>query len=190
MPFAATITAVRDSGSHRRLGTAAALQEAAEEWLRAHPGDPRPTLVAYGAPILVPAKKEMPLEEAVAKSLVLLREDPTVICSLPVVLDRAAETLDREALRQRAKALGVASELGMVLELTAELTGAERFRQWAREFAPRAGAPVYLTRDPVLSEYTRRFTDERTPDVVHRWGFRLNFPMPDLRQFFEKHRRG
>jgi hypothetical protein len=172
------------------VGTAAALQEAADEWLRTHPGDPRPTLVAYGAPMLVPAKKEMPLEEAVAKSLALLREDPTVICSLPVVLDHAAETLDPAALRRSAEALRVASELGMVLDLTAELTGAERFRLWAGELAPHPHAPVYLTRDRVLSEYARRFTDERTPDVVRRWGFRLNFPLPDLKQFFEKHRCG
>lgn len=148
--------------------------------------DPRPTLAAYGAPFLLPPARELPLEEAVARSLLLLRSDPRVLYCLPVLLERHAGSLDVDLLKRRAGDLDAAAELGMVLDLTAELAGSEQLRAWASDLPPVDGAPQYL--DTGSSDAARAFSETQTPPVLARWGFRANAPLDDLRAFFEKHR--
>src|SRR6266568_4531797 len=64
--------------------------------------DPRPTLTAYGAPLFFVAKRDMGLEEAVVRSLRVLRRDPTVLMSLPVVLVKNERALDGGELLAKA----------------------------------------------------------------------------------------
>jgi len=90
--------------------------------------DPRPTLTAYGAPLFFSARRDMGLEEAVVRSLRVLRRDPTVLLSLPVVLVKNERALDGGELLAKAKELGLEAELGMVLDLTGELSRRPRFR--------------------------------------------------------------
>ena len=147
--------------------------------------DPRPTLTAYGAPLFFSARRDMGLEEAVVRSLRVLRRDPTVLLSLPVVLVKNERVLDDGQLLAKAKELGLEDELGMVLDLTAELSGRRRFGALARRLTMPSTAPRYLT--DARSSFARRAADESTPLVVARWGFRMNMPESSFRQFLAKH---
>jgi hypothetical protein len=50
--------------------------------------NPRLTLAAYGAPLVVTPRGDMAFEEALARALVAGRRDPTLVLSGPVVLAR------------------------------------------------------------------------------------------------------
>ncbi len=147
--------------------------------------DPRPTLTAYGAPLFFVAKRDMGLEEAVVRSLRVLRRDPTVLLSLPVVLVKNERVLDDDELLAKAKELGLEAELGMVLDLTCELSGRRRFRTLAMRLTVPHVALRYLT--DARSSFARHAADESTPPVVARWGFRMNMPEASFRQFLAKH---
>ncbi len=150
------------------------------------PVEPRSTLVAYGAPLFWKPLREMPLEEAVARGLRLVIEDPALLLSLPVVLARNHDQLDSEALIGAARRFGVEAELGMLLSLTAELSRNPTFRTWAERCTkPRPGNPRYLV--PTLSSFRVAAAERNTPAVVAEWGFRVNLPDTSFRQFFEKH---
>jgi hypothetical protein len=127
----------------------------------------------------------MGLEEAVVRSLRVLRRDPTVLLSLPVVLVKNERVLNDGELLAKAKELGLEDELGMVLDLTAELSGRGRFGTLAKRLTMPSTALRYLTDDQ--SSFARRAADERTPPVVARWGFRMNMPEASFRQFLAKH---
>jgi hypothetical protein len=147
--------------------------------------DPRPTLTAYGAPLFFAAKRDMPLEEAVVRSLRVLRKDPTVLLSLPLVLVRNEGVLNMKALLAKARELGLEAELGMLLDLTGELAKRRRFRTLARRLGPSHARLRYLT--DARSSFARRAADESTPPVAARWGFRMNMPESSFRQFLLKH---
>ncbi len=106
----------------------------------------------------------MGLEEAVVRSLRVLRRDPTVLLSLPVVLVKNERVLDDGELLAKAKEMGLEAELGMVLDLTAELSRRPRFRALARRLTVPHVALRYLTDDQ--SSFARRAADEGTPPVV------------------------
>lgn len=127
----------------------------------------------------------MTLEEAVVRSLRVLRRNPTVLLSLPVVLVRNERALDGGELLAKAKELGLEAKLGMVLDLTGELSGRRRFRTLAKRLTVPQVALRYLTDDQ--SSFARRAADESTPPVVARWGFRMNMPEASFWQFLAKH---
>ena len=57
----------------------------------------------------------MGLEEAVVRSLRVLRRDPTVLLSLPVVLVKNERALDGGELLAKAKELGVEAEFSRLV---------------------------------------------------------------------------
>jgi len=147
--------------------------------------DPRPTLVYFGAPLMWVPRRQMDLEDAVVGALALLAEDATLLLALPVVLSMNEASVKPAKLLREARRLGVQAELGMVLELTAELAGASSLGALASSLHRVAGEPRYLQQRS--SPLARQAADERTPPVVARWGFRVNMPESSLRQFFAKH---
>jgi hypothetical protein len=149
--------------------------------------DPRPTLAAYGAPLVIIPKRDMDLEDALARALVVARRDPTLVLSVPVVLLDNAHTLDPRKLLRAARQHGVASELGMMLDLTARVGRRRAFARLARLLPRRTGRPVYYPR-ALGGRRGRALADLNTPPVVARWGFRMNETEADLRSFVEKHR--
>ncbi len=149
--------------------------------------DPRPTLAAYGAPLVVAPKRDMALEEALVRALVAGRRDPTLVLSVPVVLLDNSRTLDSQKLFRAARRHGVASELGMMLELTARVGRRRAFARLARLLPKRTGRPAYYPR-LLGGRRGRALADLSTPPVVARWGFRMNETEDDLRAFVEKHR--
>jgi hypothetical protein len=130
--------------------------------------------------------REMPLEEAVARALRLLVEDPAMFLSLPVVVASNEDELDGQLLVATARRLGVEAELGMVLTLTAELSGKSSFQRWAEQCSKPAPGPArYLIRR--TSHFALEGADRDTPRAVAEWGFRVGLPESSFRQFFEKH---
>ncbi len=149
--------------------------------------DPRPTLAAYGAPLVVTPRRDMGLEEALVRALVAARRDPTLVLAVPVVLLDNARTLDSRKLLRGAREHGVASELGMMLALTAKVGGRRTFARLARLLPKHRGRPAYYPR-ALGGRRGRALADRNTPPVVARWGFRMNETEDDLRRFVEKHR--
>lgn len=149
--------------------------------------DPIRSLVAYGAPLTVRGAPEIPLEEAVVAGLAVLGPKPRVFLCLPLVLVANVERLQPDALRRLAVEAGLEAELGMVLELTAAVSGDKRFAAMAAELVPLAGPPRFLTtRD---GEFLRRGAERVTPDLVRRWGFRNHTPLSSFFEFYTKHTR-
>jgi hypothetical protein len=106
--------------------------------------DPRPTLVYFGAPLMWVSRRQMNLEDAVVGALALLAEDATLLFALPVVLAMNEASVKPAKLLREARRLGVQAELGMVLELTAELAGASSLGALASSLHRVAGEPRYL----------------------------------------------
>ncbi len=130
--------------------------------------NPRPTLAAYGAPLAVTPKRDMTLEEALARALVAARRDPTLVLSVPVVLLDNARTLDGWKLRRTAREHGVASELGMMLALAAKVGRRRTLARLARLLPKRTGRPAYYPR--VLGgRRGRALADLNTPRSRTRW---------------------
>jgi len=146
--------------------------------------DPRPTLAAYGAPLPVAPRREMALEEAVARALVAARRDPTLALVLTVVL--LANPLDGEKLLAAAKARKVEPELGMFLALAARVGRRPTLARLARRLPKHTGKPRYYP-EPLGGRFGRVLADQNTPPVVAAWGFRMNETEADLRGFVEKH---
>lgn len=149
--------------------------------------DPRPTLVAYGAPLAgYPAARDMSLEAAVVSALGRLEDDSTLTLVLPVVLAKNARHLDLTALTAEAKAAGLLARLGMLLDVTAEVTPLHSVREVACQlFAFRNPEPVFLPAP--RSRFGEQLARLRTPSMVRRWGFLMNVSEDSLRTFARKH---
>lgn len=149
--------------------------------------DPRPSLVAYGAPLAgVEPKAEMRREEALVAGLRGTRTDPTLLRVLPVMLLRNEEKLDWNEVRSRAGREKLKSELGLLLDLTAEVAGKPGLHARTRGLLDRRRrVPRYLP-EPA-NEFERRLADKRTPAVVRRWGFRANVSEDSVGEFVRKH---
>lgn len=84
--------------------------------------DVKESLAAYGAPLLAyRPRRRLPLEEALVQGLRAAKRDATLLKVLPVVLVKNAQALDWAALKENAKRAKLRAELGMLVELTADL---------------------------------------------------------------------
>jgi hypothetical protein len=146
--------------------------------------DPRPTLAAFGAPLPVTPRKEMALEEALARALVAARTDPTLALVVPVVL--LDNPFDVERLLSAARARKVLSELGMFLALSARVGRRPALAKVAQRLPRHAGRPKYYPK-PLGGRFGKALADANTPPVVAAWGFRMNETEADLKGFVEKH---
>lgn len=155
--------------------------------------EPHPLIEAlahYGAPLWsrgTPTALE--LEDVIAEGLVLARSHPSVLRVLPIVLYRNRSRVRWRRLRARADRCGEAS-LGMLLDLTAELTGITLFRRWAAELRgehlrPEPPIPFFVN-GPRGARY-RELAEQRTPDIVRRWGFLMATPLEDFRAALRRH---
>jgi hypothetical protein len=144
------------------------------------------SLVAYGAPLAAYAPvASAPLEEALLEGLRLSHQDATLLRVLPVVVSRHSRTLDYSRLRARAREAGLEAELGMLLELTARLTGVDALRSEAEALTRPEGEPRYYFGE--TGRFARKLADERTPPFARRWGFLLNMSEESFRGVLAKH---
>jgi hypothetical protein len=137
------------------------------------------SLKAYGAPLADwEGCRTLTLEDALAQGLRLAHQDSTLLRTLPVVLARHALRLNSAQLTARARELGCEAELGMLLELTAKLTGNQRLGALARTLEHARAAEPRFFFEP-RGPFERKYTPLRTPEVARRWGFFLDMP-PDV----------
>jgi hypothetical protein len=128
----------------------------------------------------------MSLEETVIQTLCAARDDALMLLVLPVVLVKNEAKLNTNTLLDRAGALNVLPELGVVLDLTAVLSGHEAFASLAERCPKNEGEPRYFPKEKG-GKYGRQLADMRTPTVVASRGFRMDATEEDLRGFLRKH---
>lgn len=136
-------------------------------------------LVMYGAPLWSSGRPtQLSLEEAVTRGLALARHHPSLLRVLPVVLFNNRSRLTWDELRSRAADLRA---LGMLLDLTAEVTGVELFRSWA------CALSECMSQEPPTPFFERsrggrylELAQLRTPGVVKKWGFLMATPIDDF----------
>jgi hypothetical protein len=151
----------------------------------------RERVSALGAPVIVhrtPAR-QVAVEETLVDGVALAHKDPALARSLPVAFYRQRDHLDPERLATLARASSEKAAVGLFLDLTAKLSGDERFAAWARTLRDRrvhATRPFFYSRAAALQAAAQR---DRSPAVARRWGYRLDMDLDDFRSLFEKARR-
>ncbi|HEY3452081.1 MAG TPA: hypothetical protein VGK67_37320 [Myxococcales bacterium] len=146
----------------------------------------RESLVAYGAPLAAwDGHAHFPLEEALARGLVLAREDATVLRVLPLVLARNYPKLDWDKLVENCRRSNQISALGFVAEIASELGKLPDLAARATALWQAPTKQEYFF--PLPNSYARRLADARSPAPARRWGFVLNVEHDSFRQIFEKH---
>jgi hypothetical protein len=118
------------------------------------------------------------LEEAVVLGLAGARRDAGFLRLLPLVLARQVASLDWERLRALAVARGLRAELGMVLDLTADVAGLPELRLQAEPLRDgRRSRERYLPESmtPEQREAARR----NAPQAARRWKFLMDLSDPN-----------
>ncbi len=147
----------------------------------------RRSLVVWGAPLNdAPARDALPLEEAVVGALELARRDATVLRVLPVVLARNENDFDWRKLKELARRHKVAAELGMVCELTSDLTGRTSLKKHVDGLRDRR-RKVRRSYPESRSRYEIDLARDRTPRAARKWGFLMNISEDSFRSTLDKH---
>jgi hypothetical protein len=152
--------------------------------------DPRKVaecLVAHGAPLAAyEGALTGPLEEALVDGLALSHEDSTILRALPVVIARNHTRIDYPRLRTLACERGREAELGMLLELTAEVAGLEALVHEALKLRRPERPPCLYFHE--RGRFGQRLAEQRTPSVARRWGFLMNMTVDCFRDLLLKAR--
>jgi hypothetical protein len=148
----------------------------------------RGQLKALGAPLQ--ESEENPvglLEEVVVRGVNLAHRDPDVARTLPVCLYRQRHTLQATQLHHFALQLGEKRSLGFFLELTAVLSGDDRFANWTSTLRDRrCKASLDFFHTASRSRLQREVADLKTSAVARNWGLRMNMDMEAFRSTFDK----
>lgn len=145
------------------------------------------TLAAYGAPLLsYKPHRHMPLEKAMVKALRLAKHEASLLKVLPVVLARNAQSLNWVALKENARRAKLKAELGMLVELTADLAGRPHLKEKVRDLADRRRKVESFFYQP-RSKYERELARTATPAAARKWGFLMNLGEDTLRSTMVKH---
>lgn len=148
----------------------------------------RGQLKALGAPLQEQAQSpDGGLEETVVRGVRLAHRDPDVARTLPVCLFRQREFLSGERLRHYALRFGEKRSVGFFLELTALLSGDDRFAAWTPQLTDRrCRASVDFFHLASRSRLQRQVADQRTSPVARKWGLRMNMDLEAFQSTFEK----
>jgi hypothetical protein len=146
-------------------------------------------LAEHGAPLWSSGQStQLALEETLIRGLEASRMQPSLFHVLPIVLHKNSARLSWPELRARADE-AMLPALGMLLDLTAEASGSASLRDWASQLWD-AGA----RQEPVTPFFTRprgsrylALAQQRTPEVVRRWGYLMATPIEDFRAALERH---
>lgn len=149
--------------------------------------DVRRSLAAYGAPLAGEQPRTvLKLPETLVRALRLARRDATVLRVLPVVLAKHANDLDWTDLMERARRANVGSELGMLLDLTADVANLPDLRAHASELRDaRRKRPRYFP--SVEGTFEKQLAAKRTPEAASRWRFFMNMTEESFREMVSKH---
>jgi hypothetical protein len=152
----------------------------------------RAWLSHYGAPLVAKASEKAArvtptLEESLVHGLRLSHTDASLARSMPVLLWQNRDRLHVADLVHRARQAGQGRTLGFFSDLTAEMTGDDRFVQLADELRDRR-----VRRDTFFFEGAgdtltgKELAEINTPPAGHRWHFLMNMPMESFETMFRK----
>ena len=147
----------------------------------------RRSLAAHGAPLLGEEPKIVfPLEETILRGLKAARNDATVLRVLPVVIAKNAKAIDWADLTERAHRMNLRAELGMLLDLTAEVANLPDLRSRADALSDaRRTRPRYFPF--VEGAFERELAAKRSPEAARRWHFLMNMTEESFRETVRKH---
>lgn len=147
----------------------------------------RSSLAAYGAPLAgEEPRATLKLSETLVRALKVARRDATVLRVLPVVLAKHASELDWTDLFERAHRANVRSELGMLLDLTADVARLPNLRARTAELRDgRRKRPRYFP--SVDNRFEKQLATRRTPEAASRWQFFMNMTEESFREMVSKH---
>lgn len=146
-------------------------------------------LAAYGAPFARTDDRggqPRALEDVLLDALVAASEDATILRVLPLVLSRHASSLDWPRLKDAAHRRKLKPQLGMLAELTADLTGRRELAELVKDLKDARLRRMRYFHKP-RSRYEREAAAERTPPAVRQWGFLMNMGEDIFRETMEKH---
>lgn len=150
--------------------------------------DVQEALARFGAPLWSSGRPTgLTLEQAIARGLEQARDHAALLRVLPVVLYRNRHQLAWDKLRAEVGEQGLPA-LGLLLDLTAEVTGETTFRTWADglRHQVRHAEPVPFFRRRERSKRYSELARGRTPELVRRWGFLMATPLEDFRDAVER----
>jgi predicted transcriptional regulator len=145
------------------------------------------SLVAYGAPLLAyKPRRHLPLEEALIQGLRAAKRDGTLLKVLPVVVAKNAQVLDWAALKENAKREKLRAELGMLVDLTADVAQMPELKERVRDLEDRRRTVTSFFCEP-RSKYERELAKSVTPAAARKWHFLMNLGEDTLRSALRKH---
>ncbi len=147
----------------------------------------RRSLAAYGAPLLGEEPKAVfPLAETLLRGLKTARKDATVLRVLPVVVAKHVQDLDWTDLAERARRMNLRAELGMLLDLTADVADLPELHARTETLSDaRRKRPRYFPL--VEGAFERQLAAKRTPGAARRWHFLMNMTEESFRETVRKH---
>jgi DNA-binding transcriptional ArsR family regulator len=147
----------------------------------------RRSLAAHGAPLLGEQPKVVfGLPETILRGLKAARNDATILRVLPVVIAKHAKELDWTDLAERARRMNLRAELGMLLDLTAEVANIPDLK--ARAEGLRDARRKRLRYYPfVEGAFERQLAAQRSPGAARRWHFLMNMTEDSFRETVRKH---
>ncbi len=147
-------------------------------------------LAEHGAPLWSSGRETgLPLERAIAAGLLAARRHASLLHVLPIVLLKNLDRLSWPELRAHVHPAELPA-LGMLLDLAAAVTGTERFRDWATELwagGVRQDPPAAFFVERAASARYLALAEQRTPQVVRRWGFLMATPVEDFAEAVRRH---
>jgi len=144
------------------------------------------TLVAMGAPLAGwAARPHLAPEEALATGLQLASEDATVLRVLPLVLAKNWTRLDWQSLEHLVRERNLLELLGMLVELTGQLTHAPELSRKARTWWSPNPKPKFLFSP--RNRFDRELAEHGSPAIAKRWGFLVNMGEDSFRSVLERH---
>jgi hypothetical protein len=148
----------------------------------------RESLVAWGAPLAgEKSVAHLTLNEALLDGLKASHHDGTLLRVLPVVLAKNLEKIDWSSLKEESRRRKLKAELGMIVELTADLVGRDDIKERVADLRDRRQR-VRKFLPEIRSEFERRLAEQRTPPSAKRWGFLMNLTEDSFRSTLQKHR--
>lgn len=149
--------------------------------------DVRRSLIAHGAPLLGERQKAVfGLAETILRGLKAARNDATILRVLPVVIAKRAKELDWTDLAERARRMNLRAELGMLLDLTADVADIPDLKARAKElWDARRKRPRYYPF--VEGAFERQLAAQRSPGAARRWHFLMNMTEDSFRETVRKH---
>ncbi len=149
--------------------------------------DVKETLAAYGAPLLAyKPYRHMSLEKAMVKALRLAKHDASLLKVLPVVVAKNAQALNWVALKENAKRDKLKAELGMLVDLTADVARKPDLKEKVRDLEDRRRTVDSFFYEP-RSKYELELAQTATPAAARKWHFLMNLGEDTLRSTMVKH---